>query len=149
MRQKYQTRKILIRGADQKALVKNAIDNLPLDPDSPLEVVIREQVKSRSADQNSLLWAVITEISNQAWIDGMQYSPDVWHEFLKREFLPAELDTDLTKDGYVKWADGPDGYLVLLGSTTQLTKRGFSEYMEQVYAYGANLGVQFHEREAA
>jgi hypothetical protein len=32
----------------------------------------------------------------------------------------------------------------LVGSTTDLTVYGFSQYLEQVTAHGASLGVQFH-----
>lgn len=35
------------------------------------------------------------------------------------------------------------GERILIGSTTQLTTGGFSDYLEQVYSYGANLGVLF------
>jgi hypothetical protein len=38
---------------------------------------------------------------------------------------------------------------VLIGSTQKLTKHGFSLYMEQIYAYGAELGVRFSETDQA
>ena len=36
-----------------------------------------------------------------------------------------------------------DGGQHLVGSTTQLTVRGFSDFLEQVFAFGSSLGVQF------
>lgn len=35
-------------------------------------------------------------------------------------------------------------YRVLAGSTKNLTVKGFSEYLEQIYAFGAEQGVEFH-----
>jgi hypothetical protein len=49
----------------------------------------------------------------------------------------------------------PSGERVLIGSTTQLTVRGFAQYLTRVEAYGAQeLSVEFHanpreSREAA
>ena len=49
---------------------------------------------------------------------------------------------------YKKWGITPVGDRVLIGSTTQLTVRGMSEYLSQVYAYGASIGVQFTDRKS-
>ena len=37
----------------------------------------------------------------------------------------------------------PIGNKILVGSTGDLTIKGFAEYLEQVMAFGANIGVQF------
>ena len=74
----------------------------------------------------------------------------MWHSHFKREFLPdpdhADCDDSHIKDGYVKWSAMPNGSRVLIGSTTGLTVRGMAAYLEQVYAYGSSLGVQFSDR---
>jgi hypothetical protein len=67
---------------------------------------------------------------------------------LNGKFLPEDNDLeieDLAKSGYQKWAIDPMGNKVLIGSTTQLTKKGFSQYLEQIHAYGASLGVMFSD----
>ena len=51
---------------------------------------------------------------------------------------------ELCKEGYIKWDVDPLGERVLVGSTTQLTVRGYSDYLEQVHVLGAEMGVQFH-----
>lgn len=127
------------------------IENLPVDAVRPLEVVIREEKKARKLDQNALYWAgPLRDIAEQAWVQGRQYSADVWHEYFKREFLPdpdlVDCDDSHIKEGYVKWGAMPNGLRVLIGSTTGLTVRGMAAYLEQVYAYGASLGVQFSEK---
>lgn len=139
-RQKYPTRKFILIGEGQRVLALAALNNSPLG----IEVVLREPVKVRSPDANSLMWAgPLKDIAEQAYVGGRTYSAEVWHEYAKKEYLPEEFDERYTKEGYRKWDTGPDGSRILVGSTTQLTKAGFSIYLEQVYAYGASLGVQF------
>lgn len=146
-RPKFKTRKILMRGETQVATLLALVPNLPLDPENPIEVVIREQVKVRTLPQQARMWiGPLADIEKQAWLLGRQFSAEAWHEHFKAQFLPEAYDEELTKEGYVKWDIDPAGNRVLIGSTTQLTKKGFAQYLEQVYAAGAGLGVQFGER---
>ena len=149
-RDKYITRTIFLVGQEQRIMAERVLANAPIDPLNPLEFVIRERVRQRKLDQNSLMWVgPLKDISEQGYINGRRYSDVVWHEHFKAEFLPEEFDEELTKAGYKKWDYTPTGERVLVGSTTQLTVKGFSQYLEQVYAFGANLGVMFHQARAA
>jgi hypothetical protein len=149
-RDKYPTKTIHLVGDMQKATARLLIDQAPVDPMQPIEVVIREKQKVRKPDANALMWAgPLSDISEQAYVNGRTYSPEVWHELYKRKYLPEEYDSELCKEGYRKWDIAPDGKRILVGSTTQLTVKGFALYLEQVYADGASMGVQFHERRAA
>lgn len=149
-RHKFTTRQVFLRTELQRTTLLAIVQNLPLDDEHPLEVVIREPVKVRGMDQNALMWVgPLAEIAAQAWVSGRQYSAEVWHEQFKREYLPEDFDPELAKDGYIKWDFTPSGDRVLIGSTTQLTKKGFSQYLTQVEAFGASLGVQFGARRMA
>lgn len=144
-REKYITRKILLGAERQRDTLLALVQHLPIDPIRPLEIVVREEVKARKMDQNALMWVgPLADMAEQAWIENRKFSAEVWHEFLKKEFLPEEFDPELCKEGYAKWDFDPAGDRVMVGSTTQLTIKGFSQYLEQVFAFGANLGVQFH-----
>lgn len=139
-REKYKTRSIILLGDQQKEIACAAIQNAPLG----VEVVIREPVKVRGLDANARMWVgPLKDIAEQAWYNDRQYSDLVWHDTYKRLYLPEEFDPELTMDGYRKWDFDRDGKPVLVGSTTQLTKRGFAIYLEQIYADGAQMGVQF------
>ena len=85
----------------------------------------------------------LADIAAQAWYNRKQYSALVWHDTYKRLYLPEEFDPELTLEGYRKWDFDREGIPVLVGSTTQLTKRGFAIYLEQIYADGAQMGVEF------
>lgn len=151
-RQKYPTRKILLRAPQQVEVAISAIRNAPLDQSKPLELLIREEVKARKPDQNSLMWAgPLREIAAQGYVDGRTYTAEVWHEHFKREFLPESYDPELCKrEDYRKWDYTPGGERILVGSTTDLTVRGFALYLTQVEAYAASeLGVVFHVRASA
>ena len=138
---------IRLTGEIQRSAAFARLENLPIDAEAPIEVVFREEQKVRKMSANDRMWAgPLKDIAEQAWLNGRQYSAEVWHEYFKAEFLP-DFDTPefeaMTREGYRKWDSGPSGERVLVGSTTQLLKRGFALYMLQVEAFGANLGVQF------
>jgi hypothetical protein len=149
-RRPYTTRTIRLIGEAQRELVYAILKNAPLDPERPLELVLREEPKARRLDQNAALWAgPLFDIAAQAWVGGRQYSAEVWHEHFKRQYLPEDDDPDLAllvknPDTYRKWDMTPKGDRVLIGSSTQLTEHGFGRYMNQIEAEGSNLGVEFH-----
>lgn len=144
-RQPFTTRRVLLAGEQQRTNAVAILVGAPLDARKPLEFIVREEVKARKPDQNALMWAgPLKDIAEQARIVGRRFTAEVWHEYLKKEFLPEHFDPLLCKEGYVKYAMAPDEERVLIGSTTQLTVKGFAQYMEQVYAFGGNLGVRFH-----
>ena len=144
-RQPFTTRTIYLRTDAQRETLRALVDNLPADSTKPLEIVIREEQKRRKLDQNAAMWAgPLRDIAEQAYVGGRSYTAEVWHEHFKEQFLPEEFDAELCKEGYRKWDYTPAGKRVLIGSTTQLTVKGFALYLTQVEAFGANLGVQFH-----
>ena len=104
-----------------------------------------EHKRSRTKEQNELMWAgPLKDIETQVFFEGRMFERKVWHEQFKEWFLPEQFDPELTKAGYVKWQMMPNGRMQLVGSTTELTVKGFSDYLEQIYAFGAERGVEFH-----
>jgi len=143
-RDKFPTRIILLIGQPQVQLVHNIISNAPIDAENPIEVIVREKQKSRKLDQNALMWVnQLSDIAEQAYVDGRKYKAEVWHEHFKELYLPEEFEEGITLEGYRKYEYTPSGKRVLIGSTKQLTVKGFSQYLEQIEAFGANLGVRF------
>lgn len=147
-RPKFTERKITICGERQRETAINALLNLPIYATNSLEVVIREQKKIRGLDANGRMWAgPLKDIAEQGYVDGKRFSAEVWAEFFKKCNLPDPDDPDFdpthVKDGYLKWGYTPDGDRVLIGSTTQLTAKGFAIYLQKMESDGANIGVQF------
>jgi hypothetical protein len=144
-RDKFITRPILLRTEAQRDIIRRLAESLPCDADKPLEVVFREQVKARKLDQNALMWVgPLKDLQEQCYVNWRKYSAAVWHEHMKSLYLPEEFDAELCKnESYLKWDFSPSGERVLVGSTTELTIKGMSQYLEQIYAFGANHGVEF------
>ena len=87
----------------------------------------------------------LADIAEQAYYQGRKYSDLLWHETFKRLYLPEGYDSELCKkEDYKKWDFDRDSVCVLVGSTTDLTAKGFAQYLEQIYADGASMGVIFH-----
>jgi hypothetical protein len=144
VRAKFVTRNLFLRNETVRSTLLALVRNLPLDDMYPLEVVVREQIKGRKPDANARMWSgPLKDIAGQAFIEGRQFSAEVWHEWAKREFLPEEFDPELCREGYKKWDFDPSGERVLVGSTTMLTSKGFSEHMTMLEAAGASFGVLF------
>lgn len=143
----YPKRVIRVVGDQQKQTAITIINSLPIDFDKPICVTFSEEVKLRKMDQNALMWASqLQDIQDHGYVGGKTYSKVVWHEYFKREFLPEEFDAELTKEGYVKYEVDPSGEFVLVGSTKDLTVKGFAQYLTQIEAHGASLGVEFGVR---
>lgn len=149
---KFQQRTIRLLSEIQRNTAIAMINNLPLG--KGLEIVARETPKARSIEQNNLMWAVLTCIAEQVWADSRQFSAECWHIYAKTLWLPEGNESNIAElvkdpDTYQKWSVLPDGSRTLTGSTGDLTKYGFSEYMSNMYAFAGNRGVTFDSREYA
>lgn len=110
----------------------------------PLEVRVCVYKAKRSTEQNSLMWALLQQIADQAWVGGRRYEPEVWNVHMKRELLPEE-----TARGVKKWRHLPSGERELFMSTTDLDVSEMSTYVEKLQAKAAvELGVIFDSQTA-
>lgn len=116
-----------------------------LEVGKAVRVTVREAKPTRTLEQNSRMWALLTDVSRQVqWeVDGrMQHlSPDEW----KTIFTAAH-----TKGQRV--AQGIEGGFVMLGSSTSRMSVGdMIDLQTIIEAFGAERGVQWGDegREAA
>jgi hypothetical protein len=102
------------------------------DAGKPLAVSISEAKSKRSTDQNRRYWSLITEIADQAWVDGKQFSKDAWHELLARKF------------GVCNEITLPDGEIVLVReSTGAMDVQTFSAFMTRIEVFATQeLGLE-------
>lgn len=147
-REKFHQRRLLLREPLQVERAIVALREAPLDADNPVEFLIREQVKERKLTQQGLMWVgPLADMAEQIVVGGRKYSAKVWHEHMKAQYLPNEYDAEMcASEDYLKWEMSMDREPILVGSTTDLTTRGFGIYLEQVFAFGGNMGVMFHEK---
>lgn len=102
----------------------------------PLEVEVGVYRRPRSVDQNRMMWKILTAFSEQLeWpINGVmqKISKDDWKSLLSASFRSEMARLTQTTDGRV----------VMLGiSTSTISKREFSEFIEFLLAVAADRGV--------
>lgn len=91
----------------------------------PLAVHVTEHKAKRNVQQNRLYWALLREISEQAWIDGRQYSSEAWHAYFAGQYIGME--------------DMPGGGQTPI-STTTLSVHEFADYVTRIQSYAATSG---------
>lgn len=101
---------------------------------APVGTRVTFQAPRRSLDQNSKLWASLTDIATQLVWHGQRYSPEDWKDLLMASLRQA------------RWMPAEDGGMVPIGMrTSDLSKGEMSDLLEIIMAFGANHGVTFSE----
>lgn len=94
----------------------------------PIVVEVGEYQAKRSTQANARYWALLEEISRQAYVDGKRFSREAWHTYFREQYAPKE--------------DGAAGLTPM--STSQMDKETFQRYVTQIEVYAAEtLGVEF------
>jgi hypothetical protein len=116
-------RELVSYGIEQLQRAADVVRALP--PDTAWRIAITEHRSRRTADQNKLLWAIYTEMS-----DGTGYTPSELHEAMKRKFLAPKV----VKVGKQE--------IEVPGSSRELDTKDFSQYVERVAQFAAEeLGI--------
>lgn len=89
----------------------------------------------RNNQQNALMWALLSEVSQQVEWYGQKLSPEDWKNV---------CTASLTKQSAVP---GIDGGIVMVGaSTSRMNKSDFSDLLQVIQAFGAQQGVKFSDQ---
>jgi hypothetical protein len=120
---------IRLIGPTQREHAKAMIDAAPTGH------VVTIRAPHRSLDQNSRLWASLTDIANQVEWYGRKLTPHDW----KHVFTAS-----LRKLAVVPNIEGT-GFVALGLSTSGMSKGEFSELIELINAFGAERGVKWTE----
>jgi hypothetical protein len=115
--------RIIIRGEQQRTHAINRLTALKLDPDAPMEVVIKPYKRSRSLEQNDLYWRWLSLMG-----DDLGYTKDEMHEEMMRQHLtPLSINT-------------PAG-IVEVYSTKKLKVKEMSEYLNKINITAGQMGI--------
>jgi hypothetical protein len=90
----------------------------------------------RSNDQNSKMWAMLTEVAQQVKWHGVTLRPDDW-KILFMDALTRELRMMPNLAG--------TGFVNLGRSSSDLTKNEMGDLITLIEQFGANHGVKFHD----
>lgn len=124
---------IILHGQGQRQVAKSLIDAAPAGS------VLSIRPPKRTTDQNSKLWAMISDVS-RAMPEGRRHTPEVW----KSLFMAASGHSVQFENGL----DGAQPFPVGFRSS-RLTKQQMSELIEFIIEYGTRHGVQWTGPEAA
>jgi hypothetical protein len=117
----------VILSPHNRDVAKQMVDNAPDGH------ILEVRPPKRSLDSNRYYWAVLGDISEQMVV-GKAYEPSIWHVYFKQLFLP-DLIQEL-----------PDGSLSIVPpSSTKLTQKEFSEYLEKVVKWSLEHDVRFSD----
>lgn len=95
------------------------------DEHLPLEVSIKPYKRNRSTEQNALYWSLLSVISQETG-----YTKDDLHDMLRNKFLGMQ----------VKEIAGEQ--VQYLPSTTKLKVGEMADYITQIEAWSAQLGIR-------
>ena len=119
---------IILRGDLQRALAKRLIDHAPHD------AVVKIGAATRTTDQNSKLWAMLSDVS-RAKPEGRVHTAEIWKcLFMNALGHETAFETGLDNRPF------PIGF-----QSSRLTKAQMSDLIEFVYAYGAEHDVKWSE----
>ena len=104
-----------------EAMVKAGRDVEVIVRERKIKRSIEQNKSKRSIEQNKRYWALLGEVEATVWVDGRQFSDEVWHEQFRRWFIG--------QDEVVM----PDGERVIRGiSTTTLSVGEMTDYMTRI-----------------
>lgn len=103
---------------------------------APKETRIEFKGPKRTLDQNSRMWAMLTDIADQKTHSGRRYTPDQW-KILFMHACGREVQFIPSLDGstFIPWGQ----------SSSDLSKQEMTDLIECMFAWGAENGVVFHE----
>lgn len=132
-------KRILLQGRGQVELIATVLGNLELD--GSIEVIIRDYKKDRSFEQNRLYWKWLGIIAAES-----EDTSASMHEFCKRKFLVPILATkkpfyDLLMVVARGGTEDDRKELAKVISTTRLTVKQFTEYLNEIEKHAASLSI--------
>lgn len=101
--------------------------------EAPTGYAVTVSEPTRSLEQNSRLWASLSDVSEQVEWYGKKLTPEDWKHVFTASLRKLEVVPNL---------DGT-GFVALGNSTSKMSKRELSDLLELVYAFGSERGVIF------
>jgi len=129
------TKTIIIKGQYQKDHAIAVLNSVAPNDEDPVCVTFEPYAKVRSRSQNALYWMQLAHISKYIIFDtdGVKKHMDRnwWHSWLALKFLePVWIHHPITGEE-----------LPVPRSTKQLRKKEFTEYLQKINEFAADVGV--------
>lgn len=122
---------VTLRGFEQRQLAKNLIDLAPDDS------VVKISPRNRTSQQNAKLHAMLADLAKQK-PQGRDLDVETWKGLFLAE-IGRRVKFEPSLDG--------TGVVAMAPRTSKLNVKEFSDLIECIYAYGAEHGVKWSERD--
>lgn len=105
---------------------------------APWGTRVEFKAAKRTLPQNARMWAMLTDVAEQATHMGRRYTPDQWKVLFMHacgrevQFIPA-----LDGSTFIPWGQ----------SSSDLSVQEMTDLIEFMFAWGAQNGVVFHDPE--
>lgn len=139
----------VVRNESDRIRVIRLIEARQVSEDKPVEIVVGPYKRNRSAEQNALYRVWLSEIA-----EATGHTTEELHEDFKRRYVAFILQRDdpkfaqivedvkdLRRAGRNDEADKWRGHLLGLLSTTSLNVGQFTELLENVERFAADMGI--------
>jgi hypothetical protein len=103
---------------------------------APVGTQVQFKANRRTSDQNSKMWAMLTDLAEQLPWHGVKLRPDDW-KFLFLDALKQEMRMVPNIEG--------NGFVNLGRSSSDLTKQEMSDLIEIIHEFGARHDVKFND----
>lgn len=119
------------------------------DRGTPLRVVVTEKARLKSRDQEAKYHAMFGDIARDCTFMGQKWGADDWKRLLVDAFarVMAEAGTPLQHSGRIIPSLDGKGVVQLGIQTRQFRRSEASEFIEFLYAWGAENGVRWSATE--
>lgn len=102
---------------------------------APVGCRVEFKAEKRSVDQNSALWAMLTDVSKSVIWHGRKLTPADWKDIFTASLKRAQIVPNIDGDGFVQ-----------IGlHTSDMTKEEMSNLLELIAAFGAQYDVPFKD----
>ena len=119
---------VILRGASQRDFAKQLVDRAPAD------AVVNIQAARRTTDQNSLMWALLSDVS-RAKPEGRCHTPEVWKALMMHACGHA-----------TQFQMGLDGQPFPVGfRSSRLSKAQMTDLIEFILCWGSERGVRWSD----
>lgn len=122
---------VTLRGFEQRQLAKNLIDLAPDDS------VVKISPRNRTSQQNAKLHAMLADLAKQK-PQGRELDVETWKGLFLAE-IGRRVKFEPSLDG--------TGVVAMAPRTSKLNVKEFSDLIECIYAYGAEHGIKWSERD--
>jgi hypothetical protein len=103
---------------------------------APIGMRIDFKEVKRTLPQNDRMWAMLTDVSQQAALGGKKFTPEQWKViFLHALGQEITLLPSLDGNSFVPWGQ----------SSSDLSKSEMTDLIELIFKFGAEHGVQFQD----